>query len=255
MARRISVVNQKGGVGKTTTAVNLGVALALRGSRVLVVDYDPQANASNFLGFVSRLEGSPLYTAADLTLARGCFQPITDVLVRGLDLLPATNLLASVESRLASSHSHSLKRALDRIAHRYDFILADCAPTLGTLAINAMIACPDVVLPVRLEPASIPGALRTQATIEALRRTANPSLRLLGALGTFHKETGVMARQVCEHVARIFGPLMFETRIHQSDSVGRAAGKGVPILLDAPKRREAVEYQLFTEEVIARGSA
>src|SRR6266850_2433895 len=96
MARRISVVNQKGGVGKTTTAVNLGVALALRGSRVLLVDYDPQANASNFLGFVSRLEGTPLYKATDLTLGLGCFQPITDVLVRGLDLVPATNLLASV---------------------------------------------------------------------------------------------------------------------------------------------------------------
>ena len=254
MARRISVVNQKGGVGKTTTAVNLGVALAMRGCRVLLVDYDPQANASNFLGFVSRLDGARLYTSAELTLGLGSFQPITDVLVRGLDLVPATHLLASVESRLVPGRSQPLKRALDRVAHRYDFILADCAPTLGMLAVNAMIACPDVLIPVRLEPASIPGALRTQATIEALRRTANPALRLLGALGTFHKETGVMARQVFEHVARIFGPLMFETRIHQSDSVGRTAGKSVPILLDAPKRREAVEYLQFTQEVISRGA-
>jgi cellulose biosynthesis protein BcsQ len=89
-----------------------------------------------------------------------------------------------------------------------------------------MIACPEVLVPVRLEPASLPSALRTQATIEALRRSANPAIRLLGVLGTFHKETGVMARQVCEHVARIFGPLMFEARIHQSDCLGRAAGNG-----------------------------
>jgi chromosome partitioning protein len=253
MARRISVVNQKGGVGKTTTAVNVAVGLALRGARLLLVDYDPQANASNFLGLVSRLEGSR-FTSAELTLGLGSFQPLRNVLVPGLDLVPATDALASVEARLAPIGSRLLKRALDRVAHRYDFILVDCAPTLGMLAVNAMVACPDVLIPVRLEPASIPGALRTQATVEALRRTTNPELRLLGALGTFHKETGVMARDVGGKVARIFGPLMFETRIHQSDSVGRAAGKGVPIVLDAPKRREAIEYQLLTQEVITRGS-
>src|SRR2546430_16199310 len=100
MARRISVVNQKGGVGKTTTAVNLGVGLALRGFRVLLIDYDPQANASNFLGFVSRIEGSGLYTSAELTLGLGSFAPQADVLVRGLDLVPATHPLASCEARL-----------------------------------------------------------------------------------------------------------------------------------------------------------
>src|SRR5438477_3285208 len=115
MARRISVVNQKGGVGKTTTAVNLGVALAMRGCRVLLVDYDPQANASNFLGLVTRLEESRLFTSADLTLGIGRFQPLTDVLVPGFDLVPATDLLASVESQLAPNGSRLLKRALDRI--------------------------------------------------------------------------------------------------------------------------------------------
>ena len=254
MARRISVVNQKGGVGKTTTAVNLGVGLALRGFRVLLIDYDPQANASNFLGFVSRLESTGLYTSAELTLGLGSFAPQADVLVWGLDLVPATDLLAFVEPRLTPSRSQPLRHALDRVAHKYDFMLVDCAPTLGMLAVNAMLACPEVLLPVQLEPASVPGALRTQATVEALRHTANPALRLCGVLGTFQKETGRMARDVCEHIGRIFGRLTFETRIHQSDSVGRAAGRGVPILLDAPKQREAVEYQQFTQEVIARGT-
>jgi len=150
MAKRISVVNQKGGVGKTTTAVNLGVALAKRGFHVLLIDYDPQANASSFLGFVARLEQPTLYTAAELTFGLGRFEPLTDVLVQGLDLVPAASALASLESRHDANSARLLKRAVDRVAHGYDYIVADCAPTLGMLAVNAMVACPDVLLPVRL---------------------------------------------------------------------------------------------------------
>src|SRR5437764_12704000 len=115
MARRISVVNQKGGVGKTTTAVNLGVALAMQGCRVLLIDYDPQANASNFLGFVSRLEGTGLYTSAELTLGLGSFAPQADVLVRGRDLVPATHLLTSIEPRLTSGHCQPRSRPIAQL--------------------------------------------------------------------------------------------------------------------------------------------
>src|SRR3954466_8713213 len=156
MARRIAVVNQKGGVGKTTTAVNVAVALAQRGHRVLLVDYDPQANESNFLGFVSRLDSAGLYTSAELTLGLGTFRPLADVLVRNLDLIPATHLLATVETRLGSGQTGLLQRGLDRVSHRYDFILTDCAPTLGMLAVNAMIACPEGLRSVRLPPGSTP---------------------------------------------------------------------------------------------------
>jgi chromosome partitioning protein len=250
MARRIAVVNQKGGVGKTTTAVNLSVCLALRGFRVLLVDYDPQANASHFLGFVSRLERSGVYSAADLTFGFGAFRPLTNVLLRGLDLVPATPLLGS----FPANGTQHLRQSLGRIEAGYDFILVDCAPALGPLSTNAMVACPEVVLPLRLEPASIPGALRTQATIEALRRTANGDLRLSGVVGTFHKETGRMARDMRDEVVRLFGALAFQTAIHQSDAVGRASGSGIPIVVGAPRRREALEYQQLTQEVIERGS-
>ena len=256
MARRISVVNQKGGVGKTTTAVNLAACLALRGKRVLLIDFDPQGNASQFLGLVSQLDDPGLYTSADLTLRRRAFEPRRDVVVSGLDLVPANDALAAIELQLLSSvgGSHMLANALRAVAGDYDFVITDCAPTLGMLALNAMTACPEVLVPVRLEPASMPGALRLQANTDALRNMVQPELRLLGVLGTFYKETGCMAREAAARLEELFGEHVFRTRIHQSDSVGRSAGVSAPLLLTSPNRREAAEYELLTEEVLTRGT-
>ncbi len=255
-ARGISVVNQKGGVGKTTAAVNLATCLALRGHRVLLIDFDPQGNASQFLGLVTQLDQPSLYTAADLALARRPFEPRRNIGVPGLDLVPANDALAGIELRLLSSVAghQMLAYGLRTVAADYEFIITDCAPTLGMLAINAIIACPEVLVPVRLEPASLPGALRVQANTDALRTTFRSEIRVLGVLGTFYKETGRMSRDTLSCLDALFGNLVFRTRIHRSDSVGRSAGAGVPILLSAPNRREAAEYELLTEEVLARGT-
>jgi len=254
-ACKLSVVNQKGGVGKTTTAVNLAAALAARGLRVLLIDYDAQGNASHFLGFVDRLDGSSLYTSADCTLGRGQFAP-QETALPGLDLLPANELLARIERTLLENvfaGSRRLASAVRLIEDRYDFIIADCAPTLGMLAINAMAACPEVIVPVKLAPASVMGALGLQEHIAALREHVEPSIRILGILGTFHKETGSMTREVLGKLRAIFGDeLLFRTLIHASDRVERAAGKGAPIYALEPQRREAIEYDLFAEEVLAR---
>src|SRR5947209_14727608 len=138
MARRrcISVVNQKGGVGKTTTAVNLAVCLAQLGHRTLLVDLDPQANASHFLGFVTKLDEPGLYTTADFLLGRRALEPLRDVQGTGLDLVPSTDALASIELELLSSRGgdRRLAGAL-RDVDAYDFVIADCAPALGMLSL------------------------------------------------------------------------------------------------------------------------
>jgi chromosome partitioning protein len=255
-ACKISIVNQKGGVGKTTTAVNLGAALAARGLRVLLIDYDPQGNASHFVGFVERLDEEGLFTSADFTLGRGLFES-KDTVIPRLELLPANDLLARIERLLLENvfaGSRRLAGAVRAIEERYDFIIADCAPTLGMLAINAMVACPEVIVPIKLAPASVMGALGLQEHIAALREHVEPSIRILGILGTFHKETGSMTREVLAKLRAIFGEeLLFRRLIHASDRVERAAGKGVPIFTLEPRRREAIEYHLLAEEVLARG--
>ncbi len=254
-ARRISIVNQKGGVAKTTTAVNLAVALASRLNRVLLVDYDPQGNASQFLGVYDQLGRADLYTSASFTLdARAAFAPVKDVNGhRGLDLVPANDTLADLELELlrdSMGASARLSQAVARVEPHYDFILADCAPTLGMLAINAMVACPDILIPVKLEPASLPGAVRLAGHLQGLREKVNPSIEILGVLATFFKETGTMSREVLGQLAELFGDRLLKTRIHDSASIGKSAGKGAPIYSLAPGQRGAVEYDQLTDELL-----
>jgi len=256
-ARKLSVVNQKGGVGKTTTAVNLAAVLADRGYRVLLIDYDPQGNASHFLGFVERLEESALYTSADFTLGRGRFASQVTA-IAGLELLPANELLARIERTLLENvfaGSRRLATALRLVEDRYDFIIADCAPTLGMLAINAMAACPEILMPIKLAPASVMGALGLQEHVAALREHVEPRIHILGILGTVPQGDGLDDPRGADQAARdLRGAASLRTVIHASNSVERSAGKGAPIYLLEPQRREAVEYDLLAEEILERGA-
>jgi chromosome partitioning protein len=256
-ARRISVVNQKGGVGKTTTAVNLAAVLAARGKRVLLIDYDPQGNASQFLGLHGDLERDGVYTAASFSLdARAEFRPFRDVQGhRGLDIIAATDTLADLELHLlrdVMGAPTALAQAVGRVAPHYDYVVTDCPPTLGMLSINAIVACPDILIPVKLEPASVLGAVRLEGHLKALAEKINPSISILGVLGTFHREGGTMAREVLKHLGELFGDLLLATRIHDSAAVGKSAGKGEPIVLGAPSERGALEYDALTSELVAR---
>ena len=159
---------------------------------------------------------------------------------------------------LTSSSSYSvtpsalpcLAQAVARVAPHYDFILADCAPTLGMLAINAIAACPSILIPVKLEPASLPGAIRLAGHLQGLREKVNPSIAILGVLGTFFKETGTMSREVLQQLTDLFGDRLLKTRIHDSAAIGKSAGKGAPIYSAAPDKRSAVEYDPLTDEIL-----
>lgn len=257
MPLRLAIANQKGGVGKTTTAVNLAAVLAARGLRVLLIDFDPQGNASQFLGLVEELEQPGLYTSAEFTLGQAApvFQRTT---IARLDLLPANDRLAHIEGELLQNVFGGVRRlstALRAVEHNYDAVIADCAPSLGMLTLNALVACPNVLVPVKLAPASVLGAINLQRHLASVRERVEPQLRLVGVLGTFFKETGLMARDVLSRLDQLFGPALFRTSIHASDSVERSAGKGAPLFALEPGRREAVEYELVADELLTRLAA
>lgn len=255
MARRISVMNHKGGVGKTTASVNLAVCLATRGHRTLLVDFDPQANASQFLGLAQRITEPGVYGSGELTARRGDFSPLRGHLHANLDLVPATEVLFDVEKELVLAYERSLRRlrqAITDIEAQYDFIVVDCPPTLGFLPTSAAMACPEVIIPVRLAPASLPGALRMRAHLEDLRVAREPSIRILGVLGTYYSEVARTPREILAALKAIFDGRLFQTVIHQSQPVENAAGRGFPTVLLDPKSRAAAEYQQFTQEVIDR---
>ena len=255
MQTRIAICNQKGGVGKSTTAVNLAVILAQRGKRVLLVDYDPQGNASQFLGLLDQLEDEALYSSSTLTLGTAAFSPQRDCVVKGLDLVPATDALASLEFDLlqdSKQGAHRLGMALSAVAQDYDYILVDCPPTLGMLAINALVGCSNVLIPVKLSPASVPGAVRLNQTLKALHAT-NPYLRVIGVVGTFLAESAKAPREVLASLRALFGEtLVMNTAIHAAQGVDDAAGKGMPVAISAPRSRGAIEYNSLADEVLTR---
>ncbi len=272
-AHRFGIANQKGGVAKTTTAVNLAVTLAMRGHRVLMVDYDPQGNTTMALGRLDLTETPGTFTAAEFTIAqvellRGRkvfdFAPQRDVLelskVAGgrLDLVPASDELAFIENDLVlmqdfQATSRLLERGLDSVDKEYDFILVDSGPTLGTLMMNVLAACKNVIVPVKLSPLSVPGAIKLRTHIEErIAHTLDPSIRIFGVLGTFMKEASNKPKEVLARMREIFGPRVFDTVIHENQATDDASESGRPIVLANPHARGAIQYDLLTNELLSR---
>ena len=258
MARKISIVNNKGGVGKTTTAVNLAASLAQVGKRVLLVDFDPQGSASHFVDLVQEVEDDVnLYTSADLLRGKAPFSPKRNQVVPGLDVLPATARLSFLEGELLGGdlkvQAKRLSEALAPLEQDYDIIIADALPHLGILAVNAIVACPEIIVPVKLDKASLPGTLRMGEYINSLHDQVNPSIRLLGVLGTFYAEAASKPREVLDDLRGLFADKLFQTIIHQGRAAADAAGVGRPIVVLKPSDRVAQEYAAFTQEVLTRG--
>ncbi len=250
MARAIAVVNQKGGVGKTTTAVNLASWLALLGSRVMLVDIDPQGNATSGVGVEkARLEEciyDVLMDDAELEEVR------METGVEGLHLIPATIRLAGAEIELVSALSRELKlrRALERVRSEYDYIIVDCPPSLGLLTINAMTAADSALVPIQCEYYALEGLSQLLNSIKLVQKHLNPELMIEGVLLTMFDARTNLGMQVVEEVKGFFREKVYETVIPRNVRLSEAPSFGQPIMIYDPRSRGAQVYQELAKEVM-----
>jgi chromosome partitioning protein len=245
-----AVANQKGGVGKTTTVVNLGAYLGALGSHILVVDCDPQANSTGFLGVP--VDGPGIYEA--LIDGREPAGLICATSAAGVDLIPASPELAGAEVELLGTEKPGarLREALNSLRGLYDYIFLDCPPSLGLLTVNALVAADAVLVPVQCEYLALEGLTRLLDTIERIRAQSNPRLRIFGLVMTMYDGRTSLSHQVAEEVKRHYPTLTFETLIPRNVRLSEAPSFGQSILDYDPTSRGAEAYQALAMEVAAR---
>lgn len=249
MSQVYAAANQKGGVGKTTTVVNLGAYLAEAGKRVLLVDVDPQANATSSLGVDKNALRSSIYDAIIGDTPLESVLTLTERL--GLDLIPSAPALAGAEIELVSmfSREHRLQRALQPVRERYDYVLIDCPPSLGLLTINALTAADEVIIPIQCEYLPLEGLTQLLRTVDLVRRNLNPELGIKGLLMTMFDARTNLAQQVVDEVRRHFPDSTFRTIVPRSVRLSEAPSYGEPILDYAPSSPGAVAYRALAREI------
>jgi chromosome partitioning protein len=244
----IALANQKGGVGKTTTAINLGASLARNGRHVLIFDFDPQANSSAGLGV--RVEANSTY---DVVIGE---KPVAEIVVPttidDLSLAPANPGLAGAEVELVPmmAREFRLRRAIEGVRGSYDYVLIDCPPSLGLLTVNALTAADEVIVPVQCEYLALEGLGQLTGTLELVRRNLNPQLRLRGLLLTMFDGRTNLSQQVADEVRAHF-PNTFKTIIPRSVRLSEAPSHGLPIAAYDPSSRASRAYDDLAQEILA----
>jgi len=248
-ARIVAIVNQKGGVGKSTTTVNLGASLALLDQRVLLVDFDPQGNTTSGLGVDKRALADDIYGV--LLSGTALRDVVRTTEIAGLDLAPATINLAGAEIELVSTLAREtrLKRALDDVSHDYDFILIDCPPSLGLLTLNALTAANEVLIPVQAEYYALEGLSALTNVVSRIREALNPHLRIMGVLVTMYDGRTRLATEVLDEVNAYFPDHVFRTQIPRNIRLSEAPSFGKPAVLLDPKSRGAQAYMTLAKEI------
>jgi chromosome partitioning protein len=252
MAKIISFTNQKGGVGKTTTCVNLSAYLAVLGQRVLMIDLDPQGNATSGVG-VEKHKG--LRTINELISGENTFNEcVIETQIVGLDVIPSTVDLATAEVSLVSMPQREkvLKKILDEVANDYDFIMIDCSPSLGLLTINALTASNSVIIPMQCEFYALDGLTQLMNTIRLVKYHLNPDLDVEGVVRTMKDNRSNLINQVSQEIIRFFKNKVFDTYIPRNIRLAEAPSHGLPIVLYDPGSKGAEAYLSLAEEFLNR---
>ena len=252
MPRRIAICNQKGGVGKSTTAVNVGSYLALSGKRTLLIDLDPQGNATTACGIQRTELEKDIYEVLVNDV------PISDAIlstqVERLDLIPSSINLAGAEPYLTTAQDREtvLKRACASLGGEYEFVLFDCPPSLGLLTVNALVAADSTIIPVQCEYLALEGLSSLLHSVTLIKQKLNPGLRVGGIVLTMTDFRANLTREVADEVKRFFKDLVFDTAIPRNVRLAESPSFGKPICLYDPHSTGAIAYQLLTQEVILK---
>lgn len=249
MGKVISVANQKGGVGKTTTTVNLATLLAKKGKKVLLIDTDPQGNATSGLGVTKELE----FSVYDILVGDTTFQEtVQDTAVKNLKVCPSNISLAGAEVELVSmmSREQRLKTKLDEVKDLFDFVLIDCPPSLGLITLNAFTASDSVLIPVQCEYFALEGLGQLLNTVNLVKKHLNKNLEIEGALLTMYDARTNLSNQVVKEVKKYFEDKVYKTVIPRNVRLSEAPSYGMPISIYDPKSKGAKAYEKFAKELL-----